>query len=274
MSYAFTSEGVIVTGKPDAKGMAKSETILYVPMPTGASRVKAVQKAIEADASASEVAVSYFLEAATTSGDILAFAGYATVRDAEDRLTLTLKPESEELKKSRSAFNKSTRESLAPIVKADLTAAHPKKGAQWVAEEWSAMLAQGSFAMAISACRKYVAFTGKLPCAYSDNGAPDISRGLSVYAMQQVCKQYAAQDVAVGFADKVRKLFAEWKESKDRGDVSDRAACFHELNEFCMAVETDYLMESQKTTAAHMGLNGPNVGEDLQASVVELEEQE
>ena len=218
MSFAFTATGVIITGKPNAKGVAPSETIPYVDMPKGADRAKSVQKAISADAAASSVALSYFLEAATSGGDILAFAGYATMRNAEGMLTQTLKPESEELKKSRSAFNKATREALAPIVKADLTEAYPKKGAQWVAEEWSAMLAQGSFAQCISTARKYVAYTGKLPCAYTENGTPDIARGLSVYAMQQVCKQYAAADHEAkdeSIAARIGTLYAEYAELEE-----------------------------------------------------------
>lgn len=215
MSFAFTSTGVIITGKPNAKGVAPSETIPYVDMPKGAERTKSVQKAISADAAASSVALSYFLEAATSGGDILAFAGYAVEKDANGAPTLTLRAESEDLKKSRSAFNKATREALAPIVKADLTEAYPKKGAQWVAEEWSAMLAQGSFAQCISTARKYVAYTGKLPCAYTDAGTPDIARGLTVYAMQQVCKQYAPAEQSAkdeSIAARIGTLFAEYAE--------------------------------------------------------------
>lgn len=271
MSYIIGTDKIVITGKPDNKGFSKSETLEFVPMPKGGERVKAMHRAIKADQAASTVALSYFLEAATSSDNILSFAAYAVEHTEDDKPSMVLKPESEDLKKKRNAFNKEVRECLAPIVKDEIKQGNPKLSADVVAEEWAAMLAQGSFAQCVSVARKFVAYVGRLPCAYTDQGKPDISRGMSVYAMQAICNQYKPNDIPVGFADKVRKLLADWTTSKERGDISDRAALFSVLNEFTIAAETDYLMASQATTASMLQLNVPA---DAQVSGLSVEETE
>lgn len=166
----------------------------------------------------------------------------------------------------KSAFRTSAAEVMMPILKG----LHPKDETK-ADSEFSEMLKGGSFANAASVARKYFWLVGKLPCAHDAKGNPDISRALSVSAMQKIMAGIPeAPGDDQSYADKVRAMLAEFTEDHNKKPI-DRAtlgAMLAYLDQFSEKVAKAIEVSDMGTTNAVMGLNPQPAASPVNAPVV------
>lgn len=277
-SHDYGNEAVtIVTEKGNKKDTFVIKYAETVTDPVEA--IKLIRKEVKAAESAYRGVIGFVLE---TLRSLPQWAGKGQdvdieqdVETGEERVikVYRAKMETEADRKQANSFKQAFRTEIANQVLPTLRTLY--KDPVDADDELSTWLAGGTFAVAASKARKFYYVTGKLPCAYDKQGHPDISRALSIPAMDKIMAEFPERDSDKStFVDKLRKLRKEWDDSKDRGEVSDQAALFAALNDFTIKAEESYLKASQGLTAAILALNGPNVGEYLQPSMREVEDTE